>query len=79
LKIGSGELDTAERAARSLIAKRPVRESGCRLLMEVLDRRRNSAEALTVFEDLRQRLREGLGAAPGPVTLEIHRRLLGGA
>jgi DNA-binding SARP family transcriptional activator len=45
--------------------------------MEVLDRRGNPAEALTVYEELRSRLREELGASPGPVTQELHRRLLG--
>ena len=77
LGIGSAELDTAERSARSLIACSPYRESGYRFLMEALDRRGNTAEALTVYEDLRSRLREELGASPGPVTQEVHRRLLG--
>lgn len=79
LEIGGAELDTAERAARSLLAKRPLRESGYRLLMEVLHRRGNTAEALTVYEDLRCRLRDELGASPGPVIQDVHRRLLGGA
>jgi DNA-binding SARP family transcriptional activator len=77
LGIGSAELDTAERSARTLIACSPYRESGYRFLMEVLDRRGNTAEALTVYEELRRRLREELGASPGPVTQEVHRRLLG--
>jgi DNA-binding SARP family transcriptional activator len=77
LGIGGTELDTAERSARSLIACSPYRESGYRFLMEVLDRRGNTAEALTVYEELRRRLRDELGAAPGPVTQEVHRRLLG--
>jgi DNA-binding SARP family transcriptional activator len=77
LGIGGAELDTAERSARLLIARSPYRESGYRFLMEVLDRRGNTAEALTVYEGLRVRLREELGAAPGPVTQELHRRLLG--
>jgi SARP family transcriptional regulator, regulator of embCAB operon len=78
LELGGTELDTAERAARSVIALLPLRESGYRLLMEVLDRRGNTAEALTVYEDLRSRLREELGASPGPVIQETHRRLLRG-
>jgi DNA-binding SARP family transcriptional activator len=77
LGIGGAELDTAERSARSLIACSPYRESGYRFLMEVLDRRGNTAEALTVYEDLRVRLREELGAAPGSVTQAVYRRLLG--
>ena len=74
--IGGGELATAERAARRLVARAPLRESGHRLLMETLDRRGNRAEALAVFDALRVRLREELGAAPAPATRELHRRLL---
>jgi SARP family transcriptional regulator, regulator of embCAB operon len=76
LGVGGAELDTAERSARLLISKSPYRESGYRFLMEVLDRRGNTAEALTVYEGLRVRLREELGASPGPVTQELHLRLL---
>lgn len=77
LEIGAGELDTAERAARSLIVRSPYRESGHRLLMAVLAARGNTAEALLVYDGLRRRLREDLGAAPSAPTQELHRRLLG--
>ncbi len=77
LGIGGAELDTAERSARTLIGCRPYRESGYRYLMDVLDRRGNTAEALTVYEDLRRRLREELGTAPGPFSQAVYRRLLG--
>lgn len=74
--IGGGELDTAERAARTLIELAPYRESGHRLLMEALDARGNTAEALLVYEGLRRRLRDELGAAPSSPTQALHRRLL---
>jgi DNA-binding SARP family transcriptional activator len=77
VEIGAGELDTAERAARGLIARAPYRESGYRLLMETLAARGNTAEALLVYEGLRRRLREELGAAPSGPTQELHRLLLG--
>jgi DNA-binding SARP family transcriptional activator len=77
LEIGGSELDTAERSARTLIAKAPYRESGHRLLMEALATRGNPAEALVVYEELRRRLRDELGATPGPETQALHRRLLG--
>ncbi|MDQ3067795.1 MAG: DNA-binding protein [Actinomycetota bacterium] len=77
VEIGGGELDTAERAARSLIARAPYRESGHRLLMETLAARGNAAEALLVYDRLRHRLRDVLGAAPSAPTQELHRRLLG--
>ena len=75
--IGGGELDTAERAARTLIARAPYHESGHRLLMETLAARGNAAEALLVYDVLRRRLRDELGAAPSAPTQELHRRLLG--
>ena len=76
LGIGAGELDMAERSARTLLALAPYRETGHRLLMETLAARGNSAEALLVYEGLRQRLRAELGAAPSTQTQELHRRLL---
>ena len=77
VEIGAGELDTAERAARSLIVRAPYRESGHRLLMETLAARGNTAEALLVYEELRRRLRDELGAAPSAQTQALHRQLLG--
>jgi SARP family transcriptional regulator, regulator of embCAB operon len=77
LRIGGSELATAERAATSLVALAPFRESGHRLLMEVLAARGNHAEALQAYERLRTQLREELGAAPSPATQELHRSLLG--
>lgn len=77
VEIGAGELDTAERAARNLIARAPYRESGHRLLMETLAARGNAAEALLVYDALRVRLRDELGAAPSAETQALHRRLLG--
>ena len=75
--IGHGELDTAERCARTLIERAPYRESGHRLLMETLAARGNAAEALLVYDALRRRLRDELGAAPSPSTQALHRRMLG--
>ena len=77
VEIGGGELDTAERSARALIARAPYRESGHRLLMESLAARGNAAEALLVYEELRRRLRDDLGAAPSAQTQALHKRLLG--
>ena len=77
VEIGGGELETAERSARTLIDRAPYRESGYRLLMETLAARGNAAEALLVYEALRRRLREDLGVAPSEPTQDLHRRLLG--
>jgi len=77
LGIGGGELNTAERTAKALVELAPYRESGYRFLMETLDRRGNRAEALRVYDELRQLLRDELGTAPSPATQELHRSLLG--
>jgi DNA-binding SARP family transcriptional activator len=77
LRIGGAETATAERCARSLVALAPYRESGHRLLMEVLAAQGNTAEALVVYDELRGRLREVLGVAPSAPTQELHRTLLG--
>jgi DNA-binding SARP family transcriptional activator len=77
LRIGGGELNTAERTARLLIRQAPFRESGYRYLMEALAESGNAAEALNVYETLRTLLLEELGAAPSPATQDLHRALLG--
>jgi DNA-binding SARP family transcriptional activator/class 3 adenylate cyclase len=77
LQIGGGELDTAERCARSLVERAPFRESGYRFLMRVLDARGNPAEALRVYERLRILLREEVGTSPSASTQELYRTFLG--
>ena len=69
-------LAVAERAARSLIAGAPFRESGYRFLMEAHERKGNIAEGLIVFELLRSLLRNELGAMPGHASHRVHERLL---
>ena len=66
----------AEWAARTLVELAPFRESGYRLLMEVFERTGIRAEALRVFESLRQLLAAELGASPDPQTMAVHQRLL---
>jgi DNA-binding SARP family transcriptional activator len=76
LHIGGGERATAERAARRLVELAPLRESGTRLLMEVLAVEGNRAEALVAYETLRRCLRDELGVAPCAETQALHRALL---
>jgi SARP family transcriptional regulator, regulator of embCAB operon len=77
LRIGGGELDTAERSSRLLIRHAPFHESGYRCLMETLAARGNTAEALNVYQELRALLHESLGTAPSAETQRLHRELLG--
>ena len=76
LGVGGSELAPGERSARELVALAPYRERGHALLMEILVARGNSAEALRVYEQLRARLRDELGAAPAPELRDLQERLL---
>ena len=76
LGIGGFELGPGERLARELVAVAPYRESGHVLLMRTLAARGNVAEALRAYDELRVRLRDELGIAPGPEAQEVHRSLL---
>jgi DNA-binding SARP family transcriptional activator len=76
LGIGGSELADAEAAARKLIAESPLRESAYTLLMRVLDARGNRADAIRIYEHLRQRLVDELGITPGPAARELHARIL---
>jgi DNA-binding SARP family transcriptional activator len=76
LHLGPTELASAERSARSLIALEPLAETGYCLLMRALDQRGDRAAALEVYEQLRQTLRDDLGATPGPVSRARHALLL---
>jgi DNA-binding SARP family transcriptional activator len=77
LGIGGAETASAERAARTLVEKAPLRESATALLMTALEERGNVAEALVVYDNLRRRLRDELGIAPSEHVQAVHRRLLG--
>ncbi len=76
LGVGGTELAPGERVARELVAAEPFRERAHGLLMEILAERGNTAEALRVYEGLRERLRDELGAAPAPELRELQERLL---
>jgi predicted ATPase len=69
----------AERAARALVAREPFRESGRRVLMQLLARRGDVAEALRTYEELRVLLREELGTTPSADLQTLYRELLGDA
>jgi DNA-binding SARP family transcriptional activator len=76
LGLGGSELGTGERAARELVERAPYRERGQALLMGLLAARGNPAEALRVYEALRERLRDDLGIAPAPRLRELQAQLL---
>ncbi|HUA02902.1 MAG TPA: BTAD domain-containing putative transcriptional regulator [Solirubrobacteraceae bacterium] len=76
LGVGGSELAPGERAARELVAAAPYRERAHALLMQLLAARGNGAEALRVYETLRERLRDDLGASPTPELRELQAELL---
>ena len=76
LNLGGSELPAAERSGRELVRQAVYRESAHRLLIEALAAQGNLAEALLVYERLRELLRGELGIAPGAELRELHSRLL---
>lgn len=76
LKIGGTELAAAVRAGRQLIDLAPLRESGYRYLMEALAAQHNLGEALRVYNQLSDCLREQLGVSPSPATRHLYEQLL---
>ena len=76
LGIGGTELPAAVRAGRQLISLVPLRESGHQLLMRALANQGNVAEALHVYTDLCQMLREELGISPSALSQAVYEQLL---
>jgi SARP family transcriptional regulator, regulator of embCAB operon len=76
LGLGRTELAAAVRAGRQLTRLAPLRESGYRYLMQALAAQDNLAEALGVYAELSDRLRDQLGVAPSPATRQLYQQLL---
>jgi SARP family transcriptional regulator, regulator of embCAB operon len=71
LGIGGTEAAAAVRAGRQLVRLAPLRESGHRYLMQALAAQGNLAEALNVYGQLSECLRDQLGVSPSPATREL--------
>jgi DNA-binding SARP family transcriptional activator len=67
--------DRAHAAARRLLSLEPLHEGACRTLMQVHSARGERAQALKLFEGLRDRLRRELAVAPEAETLDLHRAI----
>ena len=76
LGLGGTELAAAVRAGRQLTRLAPLRESGYRYLMQALAAQDNLAEALGVYGQLSDCLREQLGISPSPATRQLYQQLL---
>jgi SARP family transcriptional regulator, regulator of embCAB operon len=76
LGIGGTELTGAVRAGRQLTRLAPLRESGYRYLMQALAAQGNLAEALGVYGQLSECLRDQLGVSPSPASRKLYENLL---
>lgn len=63
-------------AGRQLTRLAPLRESGYPYLMQALAAQHNLAEALEVYAQLSDCLRDQLGVSPGPATRQLYEQLL---
>ena len=76
LGTGGTELPAAVRAGRQLVRLVPLRESGYQVLMQALACQGNVAEALRVYTDLCDTLRDELGVTPSSRTQAVYDGLL---
>ena len=76
LGLGGTELAAAVRAGLQLTRLAPLRESGYRYLMRALAAQDNLAEALGVYGQLSDCLRDQLGVSPSPATRQLYELLL---
>ena len=76
LGTGGTELPAAVRASRQLVGLVPLRESGYQLLMQALAAQGNAAEALRLYTNLSDTLRDELGVLPCATTQAVYNQLL---
>lgn len=76
LGTGGTELPAAVRAGRQLVRLVPLRETGYQVLMLALARQGNAAEALRVYTNLCEVLRDELGVSPCPTTQAVYDGLI---
>ncbi|GAA2590005.1 BTAD domain-containing putative transcriptional regulator [Actinomadura fulvescens] len=76
-ELGLGEYTTLPRL-QELVAEHPLRERARGLLMRALSTSGRQAEALAVYEDVRERLAEELGADPSADLAAVHLAILRG-
>ena len=70
--LDAGRRDLAATAGRRLLSLDPLHEAACRTLMRIHADRGERAQALKVFETLRERLSQDLGVAPDGDTVALY-------
>jgi DNA-binding SARP family transcriptional activator len=67
-----GARERADAAARRLLSLDPLREDACRALMQIRAERGETAQALKLYEALRDRLHGELGVKPAAETAQLY-------
>jgi predicted ATPase/DNA-binding SARP family transcriptional activator len=75
-ELALGHADTAGVRLTALLAEQPVHERAAALLMDALAAQGHQAEALSLYERIREALAENLGVDPGTALRERHVDLL---
>ncbi|MBB5782197.1 BTAD domain-containing putative transcriptional regulator [Nonomuraea jabiensis] len=75
-ELSLGRADTAAARLTALLAEHPVHERAAALLMDALAAQGRQAEALALYERVRETLADALGTDPGAALHERHLRLL---
>jgi len=75
-ELALGRADAAGERLAALLAEQPADERAAALLMDALAAQGRQAEALALFERVRETLADRLGADPGAALRERHVRLL---
>ena len=70
--MAAGARERAAGAARRLLALDPLREAACRALMQIHAEQAQTAQALKLYETLRDRLHRELGVKPEPETAKLY-------
>jgi TolB-like protein/DNA-binding SARP family transcriptional activator/Flp pilus assembly protein TadD len=68
----AGMRERAATAARRLLSLDPLRETACRALMQIHAEQAQTAQALKLYETLRDRLHRELGVKPEPETMKLY-------
>ncbi|MEV5597104.1 BTAD domain-containing putative transcriptional regulator [Streptomyces sp. NPDC052496] len=75
-ELALGRADAAADRLAALLAAHPVHERAAALLVDALAAQGRQAEALALYERVRERLADALGTGPGAALNERHLRLL---
>ncbi|MGH6961861.1 MAG: BTAD domain-containing putative transcriptional regulator, partial [Dongiaceae bacterium] len=74
--MAAGARERAAAAARRLLSLDPLREAACRALMRIHAEQSQTAQALKLYESLRDRLHRELGVKPEPETAQLYESIL---